>query len=135
MFKQQTPGHTISFRETQMPMNQRLLVQLTNVDSARLFGIVLCSQSSRRAEFIRRFHMWHRENRASLELLVSDKNAPPIGNYSSLVFSPCTVHSVMHAQWSRGIVLNCDPTSKSAVVYLVDYCKTAGTTVDRLFKY
>lgn len=113
-----------------MPMNQRLKVQLTNVDSARLFGIVLCSQSSRRAEFIRRFHLWHRENRNSLELLVSDKNV----NCSSLVFTPCTVHSVMHAQWTRAIVLNCDHISKTAVVYLVDFCKTVGTMIDRLFK-
>lgn len=113
------------------PLNYRCTAQLTNVDSARLFGIVLSTQTSRRADFIRRFHAWHREHRSSLEPLVDANNPAACGD---LVHAVCTVHSVMHAQWSRAVVLNCDTVSKMAVVYLVDYCKTANTTIDRLFK-
>jgi hypothetical protein len=114
-----------------LPVNQELKAQLTNVDSIRLFGIVLSSQANKRAEFIRSFHAWHREERASLKpLLTNTDNVSP----DDLVGRICTVHSVMQAQWSRAIVLSCDFSARTASIYLVDYCKTVGTMIDRLYK-
>lgn len=101
---------------------------MTNVDSARLFGIVLSGeQAVKRLMFLRAFHAWHRENRVLLKPLVQ------IQSLDSIVGRPCTVHSVLQSQWSRALVVSVDAVSRCSCVYLVDYCKTVVTNVDRLY--
>ncbi len=51
------------FTQYELPLNQHLKIQLTNVDSIKHFGVVINSDLEKRWQFLNQFHQWHKENR------------------------------------------------------------------------
>lgn len=59
--------HNLPFKETDIPLDQYLKIQLTNVDTVKHFGIVLISELEERHKFLSSFHLWHKENKRNLK--------------------------------------------------------------------
>ncbi len=123
----QTTGNKF-FNQADLPLKTRFKIILTNVDNVKHFGIVLNDDINKRNNFLNSFHKWHRENKKILNPLA--ENTPTLSRYS-IVGQPCVLNSIQIGRWCRGLV-----TSRDSMVnvYLVDYCKSAQVSLDRLFK-
>ncbi|CAF0857163.1 unnamed protein product, partial [Brachionus calyciflorus] len=121
--KQNLEEKQIIYGQVKLPLNQPLKVLLTNIDTAKHFGIVCSSNYEKRVEFISKFHQWHKENKKSLNSLSED-----------LLGKPCALSSIQIGKWCRGLVVQSDLTAQMSNVYLIDFCKTLTVTNDRLYK-
>ncbi|RNA34277.1 hypothetical protein BpHYR1_029812 [Brachionus plicatilis] len=111
------------YNQAKLELNVPVRVMLTNVDTAKHFGIVQSVNNQKRLEFIAKFHQWHKENKSSLVRLSGDLRS-----------QPCAINSIQVGKWSRGLVVQCDNTAHMSNVYLVDFCKTLTVGNDRVYR-
>ena len=111
------------YNQVKLELNAPIRVMLTNVDTAKHFGIVQSVYNEKRLEFIGKFHQWHKENKSKLVRLSGD-----------LTSQPCAVNSIQVGKWSRGLVVECNQTANISNVYLIDFCKTLTVGNDRLYR-
>jgi len=128
LVKKQTTGLKC-FNQADLPLNSPFKIQLTNVDTVKHFGIVLNDDKDRRNNFLHDFHKWHRENKKLLKPLA--ESTPTSSARSSIVGQACVVNSIQIGKWCRGLVTSWD---SMVSVYLVDYCKSAQVSPNRLFR-
>ena len=115
------------FTENDLPLNKVLKIQLTNLDSIKHFGVVANEEVEKRWTFLVSFHRWYRENRKTLKPLFDVPKKTNIGQ-------PCAINSIQFGKWCRGVVITCDLNASMSTIYLVDHCRTAQVTNDRVFK-
>lgn len=111
------------YNQVKLDLKVPVRVMLTNVDTAKHFGIVQSVNNEKRIEFIAKFHQWHKENKATLVRLSGD-----------LKSQPCAINSIQVGKWSRGLVVQCDQKANMSNIYLIDFCKTLTVGNDRLYR-
>lgn len=125
----QTVVHVSSYLETSFRQGAVFKVQLTNLDTANQFSIVLSSDSAKRLKFIHSFHVWHKENRSSLRLVYDST----LNKQHKRVGIPCTFNSTLYAKWTRGIVVSTDFSAGQSIVYAVEYSRNFVVGHERLY--
>lgn len=115
------------FTENDLPLNKVLKIQLTNLDSIKHFGVVVNEEVEKRWTFLQSFHRWYRENRKTLKPLFDVTKKNNTGQ-------PCAINSIQFGKWCRGVVTACDLNANMSHIYLVDHCRSAQVTNDRVFK-
>lgn len=135
-----------AFKEEELPLNEKLKIQLTSVDTVKHFGIVVNANLEKRYVFIKDFHQWHKDNKKNLTQIfkseTSNENQKPndlqVENKKQsnkyYIGQPCAVCSVQIGKWCRGLIASIDFNSQMTYIYLVDYCRLVQISMDRIFK-
>ena len=116
------------FVQNELPLNQTIKIQLTNVDSIKHFGVVINADIERRSKFLNDFHQWHKENKKSLKPLQLQAGS------DNCIGKPCAINSIQIGKWCRGVVANNDMSSQMSSIYLLDYCRTAQVKNERVYQ-